>query len=78
MVAASIFSISEPIGWSNLSENPAAIHLLLQNPDKIDWKTLSCNYAAIEILRENIDKIDWIYLQCNSSPDIDLLLNDIK
>ena len=31
------------IDWSELSENPNAIHLLEQNIDKIDWDWLSGN-----------------------------------
>jgi hypothetical protein len=42
-----------------LSVNPAAIHLLKQNPDKIDWKWLCKNPEATEILKANQGKIDW-------------------
>ena len=31
---------TDKISFSLLSENPAAIHLLQQNPDKIDWQWL--------------------------------------
>ena len=43
--------------WVTLSENPAAIHILEQNPDKIDWYRLSGNPAAIHLLEQNPDKI---------------------
>ena len=33
----------EKLNWSALSQNPAAIQLLEQNPDKIVWKLLSEN-----------------------------------
>ena len=33
----------DKIDWLQLSRNPAAIHLLEQNPDKIHWKELSEN-----------------------------------
>ena len=31
----------EKLDWFGLSQNPAAIHILEQNPDKIDWQFLS-------------------------------------
>jgi hypothetical protein len=31
----------DKINWYPLSKNPAAIHLLEKNPDKIDWERLS-------------------------------------
>ena len=34
---------TDKISFSLLSENPAAIHLLQQNPDKIDWQWLALN-----------------------------------
>jgi hypothetical protein len=49
--------------------NPAAIHLLEQNPDKIDWEWLSQNPAAIHLiskaLEQNPDKIYWQWLSYN-------------
>ena len=42
-----------------LSKNPAAIHLLQANPDKIYWYNLPRNPAAIHLLQANLDKIDW-------------------
>ena len=45
--------------WKKISENPNAIYLLEQNPDKIDWEYLSYNPNAIHILKQNQDKIDW-------------------
>ena len=59
----------EKLNWDCLSENPAAIHLLEQNPDKIDWDCLSSNPAAIhlisEALEQNPNKINWIELSRN-------------
>ena len=40
-------------------QNPNAIHLLEQNPDKIYWPKLSENPNAIHLLEQNIDKINW-------------------
>tara|TARA_X000000950_G_scaffold85310_1_gene107369 strand:+ start:6975 stop:7379 length:405 start_codon:yes stop_codon:yes gene_type:complete len=48
-----------------LSSNPAAIHLLKQNPEKINWCNLSKNPAAIRLLEENPEKIYWYYLSEN-------------
>ena len=39
----------ENLDWDALSENPAAIHLLKANPDKINWYMLSKNEAAIHL-----------------------------
>jgi len=36
------------INWSNLSRNPAAIHLLKENPDKICWEFISENPEIFE------------------------------
>ena len=38
------------LNWVSLSANPAAIHLLEQNPDKIDWYWLSANPKAIHLI----------------------------
>ena len=53
------------MNWSALSQNPNAIHLLEQNPDKIDWDYLSRNENAIHLLEQNQDKIWWDYLSLN-------------
>jgi len=42
-----------------LSENPSAMHLLENNPDKIHWSQLSKNRSAMRLTRKNPDKIDW-------------------
>ena len=55
----------DKIHWWMLSLNPAAIHLLEQNPDKIDWGWLSKNPAAIHLLEQNLDKIYWPWLSYN-------------
>jgi hypothetical protein len=53
------------IDW-NLSLNPAAIHLLEKNLNKIiNRKYLSSNPAAIHILEKNPDKIYWDMLSKN-------------
>ena len=53
------------ISLYNLSKNPAAIHLLEKNPDKIHWNTLSMNPEAIHLLEQNPDKIHWDFLSWN-------------
>jgi hypothetical protein len=57
------------IYWYYLSKNPAAIHILEKNPDKIDWGMLSANPSprAISLLEQNPDKICWIRLSINPS-----------
>lgn len=56
-------------GWSSLSENPNAIHLLEANPEKINWYYLSLNPNAIHLLEENVDKIKWKHLSRNTNPN---------
>lgn len=51
--------------WHELSENPAAIHLLEAHLDKVKWTYLSINPAAIHLLKSNFDKIDWHMLSSN-------------
>jgi hypothetical protein len=48
-----------------MCENPAAIHILEQNLDKVCWKTLCRNPNAIHLIKQNIDKVDWEYLSTN-------------
>ncbi len=51
-----------------LNRNPAAIHLLEQNLDKIDWKELSENPSAIHLLEKNphkFHKYNWQVLSRN-------------
>ena len=45
--------------------NPAAIHILEVNPDKINWNWLSTNPAAIHLLEANQDKINWVWFSKN-------------
>ena len=45
--------------------NPAAIHLLEKNLEKIDWLSLSLNTSAIHLLEKNPEKIDWDWLSRN-------------
>jgi hypothetical protein len=56
---------SSQIDWTYLSRNPAAIHIIEQNLDKVDWEHLSTNHAAIHILSKNLDRIDWTRLSGN-------------
>ena len=55
----------ENLDWNGLSENPAAIHLLEANQNKIDWGWLSQNPSAIHLLEANPDKINWYSLSKN-------------
>jgi len=54
---------SKHIDWCNLSANPAAIDILLENMDKINYRGLSQNPhpKAQEILMKNPWYIDWLY-----------------
>ena len=52
----------ENLDWNGLSENPAAIHLLEANQDKINWRCLNENPAAIHLLEANPGKIKWGWL----------------
>ena len=55
------------LNWDMLSENPAAIELLKENPDKINWYMLSRNPAAIYLLEDNQDKINYFVYSKNSA-----------
>ena len=55
----------ENLDWNGLSANPAAIHLLEKNQDKINWISLSANPAAIHLLEKNPGRIDWAFLSAN-------------
>jgi len=48
----------DKINWK-ISNNPAAIHLLEANFNKINWTMLSMNSEAMHLLEANPDKIDW-------------------
>ena len=52
---------------NNLLNNPAAIHIIEKNLDKVDWSFLSSIPDAIHILEKNLDKIDWASLSQNPS-----------
>ena len=58
-------SINAPINSVYLSINPAAIHILEKNINKVDWRFLSLNPNAIHILEKNMDKIVWDCLSKN-------------
>ena len=53
-----------------MCKNPAAIHIIEANLDKIDMFWLSSNPAAIHLLEK--DKINWCWLSYNPAA-IDLL-----
>jgi hypothetical protein len=69
----------EKIDWFKLSRNPAAIHLLKRNLDKIEYDPLSANSKAIKLLEKRIlfesknkkkllfasNKINWCELSTN-------------
>ena len=59
----------EKLYWEMLSLNPAAIHLLEQNLNKINCDVLSRNPKAIhlisKLLEQNLDKISWWWLSMN-------------
>lgn len=63
--------------WSNISENPAAIDILKENPDKMNWVHLCLNTSpdAIKMLEANQDKIHWNCLSLNPAA-IHLLKNN--
>ena len=48
-----------------LSENPNAIHLLEEYPDKMCWNNLSTNPNALHLLEKYPNKINWHYLSNN-------------
>jgi hypothetical protein len=41
----------------DLCENPNAVPLLEQYPEKIDWRILSRNPEAMYLLEKNVDKM---------------------
>ena len=51
--------------WYWLCQNPNALHLLEQNPEKIYWQSLSENPNAIPLLEQNPEKIHWDILALN-------------
>jgi len=51
--------------WDQLSCEPNAIPLLVQNMDKICWDRLSRNPEAIHLLEQYPEKIDWTDLSAN-------------
>ena len=67
----------DKIHWSYLSKNPAAIHLLEANQEKIDPLLLNVNPAAIHLLEAHSEWIDSCYLckNPNAIPLIEKLLD---
>lgn len=53
--------------WALLSENPAAIPILEENPKNINWTSLSANPNAMHLLETNPQKVDWDQLLRNPS-----------
>ncbi len=53
--------------WTYLHNNPNALYLLEQYPDKIDYQILSRNPSAIHLLVKNIDKLNKWGLSSNQS-----------
>jgi len=47
----------DEIAWSDLSQNPNAIHLMEKNINKIDWDYFSKNPSIFEIDKKQL-KID--------------------
>lgn len=60
-----------------LSENPAAIDFLIDNPWYINWEHMCSmkSKKAMELLRKNMDKIKWVDLSANPYA-VDLLLSN--
>jgi len=47
--------------WSDLCENPYAVHIIEKNLDKLNkycWNILPKNHNAIHIIEQNLDKLD--------------------
>lgn len=60
--------------WYKLCQNPRAIDLIKQNPDKkIDWGELSFNENAIELLEQNLHNIEWTFLAMENKNALELL-----
>ena len=49
----------DKLDFAELSYEPRAINILLENPNKIYWPGFSSNPASIEFLSKNQDKINW-------------------
>jgi|SaaInlStandDraft_5_1057022.scaffolds.fasta_scaffold23917_4 hypothetical protein len=42
----------DKVNWTELSENPNAVQLLVQHLDKVDWHYLSSNLNTIPIINK--------------------------
>lgn len=51
--------------WREISENPYAMGIIMNNPDNFYWKELSRNPNAIKYLEKNLEMIDWSELSLN-------------
>ena len=56
--------------------NPAAVDILMENPDRIDWVYLTENEEALQFYEEYNDKISLIWLSDNHKA-IDILENNL-
>lgn len=63
------------IDWAALSENPYAIDILEENPEKIVWRWINKNPNAIHLIEKNIDNMngDEIELLSKNPNAIELL-----
>ena len=61
------------IDWFELSSNPSAVDMLMENPKEINWFNLSGNPEAIEIIKANMDMVGWSQLSFNPNA-IDILI----
>ncbi len=62
--------------WYGLSKNPAAIHILSENLDKIYWSMLCVNTNAGSLLAKYPEKVNWSSA-CHNTGIIDLLEKNI-
>ncbi len=67
----------ENLYWAYMSENPNAVSLLEQNPEKICWIYLSHNENAVHMLEKNPEKIDWYSIMMNPNA-LDFIEKNIK
>ena len=72
------------LDWACLSANPAAISLLIENPDRINWHYFCKNPAAVKLITKELQKpkhlcrIKNTSLIMNNYAAIDLILEQLK
>ena len=54
--------------WDQLSANPAAIHLIEKNMNRVNWTYLSSNPSAFHLLMQHPDRISWLQFSKNTNP----------